>query len=522
MGREVVLDAQPSFGGGLNVTADPSQLQPNQVRDATNVRLSEFGGAGKRLGTVRLTLAALGGGEPIQNGVSWYRVSASEIMVVQNGYLFTSSFSSPSVLFSFSTSSSLELTTEDDQTLFSESTVTPFVSQGNGLSTTNTPDFASFLYTAPADTECMYIADGGPLNRWDGTTLTLNLASTPNIAQITVYNQRLFGVTGIDQSVYYSELNDGDTLGVGASGGGEAIIRTFGDQNTTGLAVSGSSLLIFHRSGISRWTGFTQDDIAIAAGATGITGEVGTTNAFSIVEVSGVVYFLGQNGFYRVSESSAPESISTPIDSIIRDWDGDTIEGVRGVHVRNYQEIRWWVPDYGVLVYNYRLNAWSGPWTAGYLSPATTCHFESEDNEGRFLILRGDASGWVTLCDAGGAYLDNLTVNYTVGEEFAMRVQPHRFFAGDAMNEKSYRWGYLLMDPRGTDDVSVEWVTQSGSGSYAIDATSLAVTNAAMFRVPLADRGEWIDVTIVDSGEADALYSRAEVQAFAMGRRGGT
>ena len=101
MGREVVLDAQPSFGGGLNVTADPSQLQPNQVRDATNVRLSEFGGAGKRLGTVRLTLAALGGGEPIQNGVSWYRVSASEIMVVQNGYLFTSSFSSPSVLFSF-------------------------------------------------------------------------------------------------------------------------------------------------------------------------------------------------------------------------------------------------------------------------------------------------------------------------------------------------------------------------------------------------------------------------------------
>ncbi len=522
MGREVVLDAQPSFGGGLNVTADPSQLQPNQVRDATNARLSEFGGAGKRLGTVRLTTAPLGSGEAIQNGVSWYRVSASEIMVVQNGYLYTSSFAPPSVLFSFSTSTSLELLTEDGLTLFSESTVTPFVSEGNGLSTTNTPDFASFLYTAPADTECMYIADGGPLNRWDGTTLELNLASTPNIAQITVYNQRLFGVTGIDQSVYYSELNDGDTLGVGASGGGEAIIRTFGDQNTTGLAVSGSSLLIFHRSGISRWTGFTQDDIAIAAGATGITGEVGTTNAFSIVEVSGQVYFLGQNGFYRVSESSAPESISTPIDSIIRDWDGDTIEGVRGVHVRNYQEIRWWVPDYGVLVYNYRLNAWSGPWTAGYLSPATTCHFESEDNEGRFLILRGDAEGWVTLCDAGGAYLDNLTVTYTVGEEFVMRVQPHRFFAGDAMSEKSYRWGYLLMDPRGTDDVSVEWITQSGSGSYAIDATSLAVANAAMFRVPLANRGEWIDVTIVDSGEADALYSRAEVQAFAMGRRGGT
>jgi len=522
VGREVVLDAQPSFGGGLNVTADPSQLQPNQVRDATNVRLSEFGGAGKRLGTVRLTTAALGGGQAIQNGVSWYRVSASEIMVVQNGDLYTSSFAPPSLPLDLVSSIGDFLVTDTGLTIQTAPATTPFVLSASGLSTTNTPDFASFLYTAPADTECMYIADGGPLNRWDGTTLELNLASTPNIAQIVVYNQRLFGVTGIDQSVYYSELNDGDTLGVGASGGGEAIIRTFGDQNTTGLAVSGSSLLIFHRSGISRWTGFTQDDIAIAAGATGITGEVGTTNAFSIVEVSGQVYFLGQNGFYRVSESAAPESISTPIDSIIRDWDGDTIAGIRGVHVRNYQEIRWWVPEYGILVYNYRLNAWSGPWTTGYLSPATTCHFESEDNEGRFLILRGDAEGWVTLCDADGAYLDNMTPAYASGTQFVMRVQPHRFFAGDAMNEKSYRWGYLLMDPRGTDDVSVEWVTQSGSGSYAIDATSLAVTNAAMFRVPLADRGEWIDVTIVDSGEADALYSRAEVQAFAMGRRGGT
>ena len=522
MGREVVLDAQPSFGGGLNVTADPSQLQPNQVRDATNVRLSEFGGAGKRLGSVRLTLAVLGGGQAIQNGVSWYRVTASEIMVVQNGVLYTSSFASPSALFSFETSTGAELVSEASLTLLSESVVTPFVSSGSGLSTTNTPDFASFLYTAPADTECMYIADGGALNRWDGTTLELNLASTPNIAQITVYNQRLFGVTGVDQSVYYSELNDGDTLGVGASGGGEAIIRTFGDQNTTGLAVSGSSLLIFHRSGISRWTGFTQDDIAIAAGATGITGEIGTTNAFSIVEVSGQVYFLGQNGFYRVSESAVPESISTPIDSLIREWDADTIDGVRGVHVRNYQEVRWWVPEYGVIVYNYRLNAWSGPWTTGYLSPATTCLFESEDNEGRFLVLRGDADGWVTLCDAGDAFLDNLSVDYTGGTQFAMRVQPHRFFAGDPMNEKAYRWGYLLMDPRGTVDVSVEWTTQTGTGSYTIDATSLAVTNAAMFRVPLADRGEWIDVTIVDSGEADALYSRAEVQAFAMGRRGST
>ena len=136
MGREVVLDAQPSFGGGLNVTADPSQLQPNQVRDATNVRLSEFGGAGKRLGTVRLTTAALGSGQAIQNGVSWYRVSASEIMVVQNGDLYTSSFAPPSLPLDLVSSIGDFLATDTGLTIATAPATTPFVLSASGLGCT--------------------------------------------------------------------------------------------------------------------------------------------------------------------------------------------------------------------------------------------------------------------------------------------------------------------------------------------------------------------------------------------------
>jgi hypothetical protein len=55
-----------------------------------------------------------------------------------------------------------------------------------------------------------------------------------------------------------------------------------------------------------------------------------------------------------------------------------------------------------------------------------------------------------------------------------------------------------------------------------IDPAALASSGRAMFRVPMADRGEWVDLTITDAGEADALYSRVEIQAFNMGRRGGT
>lgn len=522
MGRTIVQDVQPSFNGGLNLTADPSQVQPNQVRDAENGRLSEYGGIGKRLGTWRITTAALGSGGPIQNGYTWNQTSSRTILAVQGGKLFTAPFVPPSLSATLVTNSSQEITTEAGVTLTTESPYSAFTDQGGTMSSTATPSFAAFLYSAPPDTECVYIADGGPLNRWNGTTLTENISSTPNVSFLRVYNQRLFGVSGANQSVYYSDLNNGNSLGDGANGGGEAIIRTFGDQRTTALAVSGSSLLIFHATGISKWTGFTQDDIAIGAGSQGVTSEVGTTAPFSVVEVAGNVFFLANNGFYVVSDNSAPQSISTPIDTLIRTWSDADMQDVRGVHVRQYQEVRWWIPNYGVLVYNYRLNAWSGPWTGGYLNPATTCLFESQDTNGKFVAMRGDELGWLTLSDPDGIYLDNLSTDATGGQEFTLSFQPHRFFANDYMAEKAYRWGYLLMDPRGTTDVTVTWNTQTGTGTYTIDPAALAASERVMERVPLANRGEWIDLTIEDSGEADALYSRVEIQGFSMGRRGGT
>lgn len=522
MPRPVVVDAQPAFSGGLNVTADPSQLEPTQVRQAINGRLSEYGGVGKRLGTVRLSVDPIADGQPIQNGFTWYRPTSTQLLVVANGTLSTAEFITPAVAQQMVTEAEDYLATEGNEILVTSSPVTEFVDEGGTLSDTVPPAFASFLYTDPTDTECVYIADGGPLNRWDGTDLDENLANTPSVKQIRVYNQRLYGVSGSDQTIWWSGLNNGDSLGVGNDGGGSAIIRTFGDQKITGLAVSGGSLLLFHVSGISKFTGFTQDDIAIAAGATGITGEVGTTAPFSIVEVSGNVYFLGPNGFYVVNESQAPVSISTPIDSLVRGWDDNVVQGVRGVHARRFQEVRWWIPNYGVLVYNYRLNAWTGPWTGGYLSPVTTCLFESQDVDGKYTVMRGDTEGWVTLSDAANAYRDNLDTDYENGTAFNLVTQPHRFFAGDFMAEKAYRWGYVLIDPRGTDDVTVAWETQSGSGSYSLDPDQLTATDRAMFRVPMGDRGEWVDVTITDAGEADALYSRVEVQGFNMGRRGGT
>ena len=52
-GRQRVTDQQPRMDGGLNDVSDDTALQPNQMRRATNLRLTDFGAATKRGGTQR-------------------------------------------------------------------------------------------------------------------------------------------------------------------------------------------------------------------------------------------------------------------------------------------------------------------------------------------------------------------------------------------------------------------------------------------------------------------------------------
>ncbi len=53
MAREKLVDQQPAMVGGLNDVSDDSALQPDQLRRATNLRLTDYGAATKRGGTQR-------------------------------------------------------------------------------------------------------------------------------------------------------------------------------------------------------------------------------------------------------------------------------------------------------------------------------------------------------------------------------------------------------------------------------------------------------------------------------------
>ena len=509
MAREKLVDQQPAMVGGLNDVSDDSALQPDQLRRATNLRLTDYGAATKRGGTQRITTNALAAAA-VLNGFTFQQDSGTnQILAVCNGALRTSTYGT-----------------------FPRT----FATQSGALSTTVSPDFAQFRDTGGNDV--VYIADGGLLNKWSGSALTVDIANTVAVNTLQVHNERLWGCgnSTYPDSIFYSALNDGDTLGYGAGGGGQIIVRTFGDETIIGLASINTSLLIFHRRGISRLTGFGQDDIN--ATPAGVTADVGTIAAKSIVASNNIGFFISERGLYRCNESEvAPVGTPVkpdPILPIIRQLSSAEFDKIRCIINRATKELWISIPGYGCYQYHTVLDSWSGPWDGGFIDPDTTALFETINSSGLPVVLKGDASGWITLCDAPAIFRDNVAAAGTGGARYTMTAQLHRLYCGDDALAKAFRWGYLTAQLKGSDQTRVEWNSGESFGSYSLPPSTDETWGAAgtywgegtwggtgsrSYRIPMGGTGYYVDISIIDSGEAVPVFSRFQLETFALGRR---
>lgn len=500
--RRIVRDVAPGFAGGLNLVADPSAVGNTQLRRADNLRLVETGGATRRNGTKALHASALAA-QPVRGGFTWKKASSTQLLAVCNGTLFTGTYSIGM----------------------------SWTGQAGALSASVAPSFAQFH---DGVNEVVYIADGGALNKWDGSAVTTDIANSQSVSTIAVYNERLFGITGTNESLFWSGIADGDSLGYGAGGGGQANIRTFGNQRLTGLLPLGGSLLLFHVDGISRFTGISIDDISIQAGTQGVSQDTGTIAPRSIVAVENVGFFAASRGFFLVTEGGV-QDISATITPLFDELTSTEVAGITAAHNERDREVWFHVPSKGLYVYQYRLKAWSGPWTGGYLSPVTHSLWEALDGDGRPIVLRGTADGFVQRCDLPGLYKDNVTSAGASGSRYTAVLQPCRFFAGDPAMEKSLREGHLLADLRGSTGLTVSWTLGGDAGSWTISAPGGTLTwdgggtwdSGALWSQTTTDsfpfkmwgRGRYVDVTVADDGESNALLSRLEIEGFDMTRR---
>jgi hypothetical protein len=507
-GREKVVDQQPKFDGGLNSVSDDASVLPNQMRRADNARLTDYGAVTKRGGTKRTTASPIAAAS-ILNGYTWRKDGGTqELMIVCNGLLHTSTYLSTYPW--------------------------TWTAQAGALSTTVTPSFVQFR---DATADVVYIADGGLLNVWNGTTLTTNIVGTLAVTNLAVHNQRLWGCgnAAFPDSIFYSALNNGDTFANGSAGGGQIIVRTFSDETVVGVASVNTSLLIFHRRGISRLTGYGQDDITVAP--QGLTADVGTIAPRSIVSIGNLGFFVSERGLYSCNESevSAVGTVETPdpLLPVIRNLTSAQVANISATFNRATRELWINVPAYGVYVYHTVLRAWSGPWESGFLTPATTTLFDSIDSDGLPALLRGDADGYITTCDETGVVVDNQLSDGTGGTPYTMTIQMHRMYCGDDALSKSLRFGYITASLDSSSSTIIKWVTDAVTDTFTLPTTFVSSrwgnglwgsglwgsANSSNYRVQMSGTGYYIDVSIIDAGQTIPVFGRFQLETFALGRR---
>jgi hypothetical protein len=518
-GRAPVADRIPDFSGGLNSVSTADSLGPNQVSDALNARLTQFGAVVKRGGTQRIHTSAIHS-SGIQGVTEWALSDGTRyVITVANGVLYWATYGAFPITFT---------------------------SVASGLATTGKVMFAAFR---DGSGDALYIGDGGQLNKLTVAagpifTLTTNLTDTPGVREIVVFNQRLWscGCANFPQSIFYSSLNNGDTLGVGASDGGQIVVRTFGQQNVTALLALGTSLLIFHRGGVSRLTGFGQDDI-IAVPA-GVTGDVGTFAPAGVVRVGNVAYYVNVRGlFIGTADGVAPVNTPEKPDptsqglALITETE---LGNVSAVYNEATRELLITIPTRGTFVYQTVLGSWSGPWDGAYLSTGYLPYTQAGDANNEPIILKGNPSGFLELLDAADAFTDAVSASGTAGSQIAMRVTARRFFFGDFASAKAFRFGYVLADLDGSENCALGFQTDISGGTVALTQGALTllvteagdemVTESGVFlaeattvqslRVPMWGTGYYMDVTIEDlSLDSAPTFSRIEVTGFALGRR---
>ena len=509
-GRKELTDQQGSFADGLNTAADPSHVGPNEFVRAENCLLTNYGAIVKRRGTQRTHQTAFA--DPIQGGFAWTPLSDTSELLVSDGTLYTGVYGIPMT----------------------------WTAQSGTLDADATIGFAAFRHTS---TDVAYLADGGPLNKWDGTTLSTDITDTPNVSRLCVQNGRLWGISGTDNLLYGSDLNDGDTLGVSASGGGTFAIATFGGQQIVELLALGNSLILIQREAVSRFTGWTIDDFDVLTGTRGVSADVGTVCARSVCQQENEGFFLSDRGFYSVTEAGVtPQSLQ--IRPLLAQLSQSDWSMVTCAHFKALYELRWFIPHVGLVVFNYALRKWTGPMTGTYLTHPVVAMWPTFDESDRPIVLSAHDDGFVRRTERpSGICKDDVLSNGTGGVRYTLVAKCRRLFCRDAVGEKAYRFAWVtcnlqtsdraaLVCETDSDAAVVRFPTDPNFGTWDTEGgvwDALALGQGQPWywggvaydrkRLPLTGHGEWIDLTIQDDGYAESIFARVDLRAFYLGER---
>lgn len=343
--KEHATEARFDFRGGLNLSASPDSVDPHELLQCLNARVLPSGAVQRRPGWLKQHVTPLPG--PVLGVTSF----GNQVVAIANGRLHYST---------------------DGM-----ATWTQVIPGAGTLSTLFQADFDTFLQ--PGNIPTLFIASGGALYTWNGTTLTYLVGTNgaPQASTVRKFGERIF-VANAQNLLWWSKIGDGTDFRTGdISGGGNAVIGVGVSDVISHLEVVGSSLLIGTPTGIARFTG-TGSAVQIDTDTFGVNPDLGPVNdggvsgySRSFIRVGDVAMMMTPRGPHIVTEAGATalteKLLSQGAAPTSVQWQPSISEPCIIGHHPKRTEVWFAYKSLGdaqifsVLVYNYALQCWYGP-----------------------------------------------------------------------------------------------------------------------------------------------------------------
>lgn len=146
-----------------------------------------------------------------------------------------------------------------------------------------------------------------PALRYDGTTV-VTLGNAPAVSDfVTTHDNRVY--IAAKNTVYYSALRKAEDWNT-VNESGSIVVETTDGKEITGIIAGSARLTIFKGNSIHEMFGTRPDNYTMKM----VTDSLGCPTGRSAKVIEGVIYFLGNDGIYRYSGGSLPDSsFSMPV-----------------------------------------------------------------------------------------------------------------------------------------------------------------------------------------------------------------
>lgn len=504
MPKKKLEDTRYDFRGGRNTAVSQDLLNPNELLDSVNVRLVSttagvVGGVQKRKGTKRVHASSIGGGNPITAITQWDGPSGKQLVALSNGKLHYRDAGG------------------GDTGAFTADGTAPF-------STTAVQAMAAFRGSAASAALRLYVGDSTNFARWSGTTLTdLTTAggALDDADLLVAYHTRLFAHRATTlKHVSWSKVGDAESFAATGlqTDAGTAMAAVLNGESIVAYEVVGSSLLIATDGGISRFTGYSTDDIRLQTDSEGLSSEVGVVGPLALKRVETVAAFLSKRGPYIATETGITEIGTKVAPDFVALAQASLSKAVVAYH-KGRKEIWFAVSgasDSGnnktIYVYSLALQAWSGPFTVNFNITSMTGYVRPSDSSDT--IVAGCSDGFVRDLDIG--LKDDVLSDGSAGSNFALLIEPapHFFDVGPGVI-KSLKQILFDADLVGGIDI---WTNTDGAGFTNQGTTSIIASGVYSYRQDLDANGKRFRLKFTATEAADFLLTGYTLVGWDMER----